>query len=127
MTSRPLSALGRPVRGSQSGRPIMALLDVLGQRWTLRILWELREGSVGFRELAARADSMSQSVLNRRLKELEAAHLVTSDDKGWRLNHEGARLLELLLPLSDFARKWMILVAKSDKSADRHKLAADID
>ena len=51
----------------------MALLDILGQRWTLRILWELREGSVGFRDLAARADSMSQSVLNRRLKELEAA------------------------------------------------------
>ncbi len=55
MTSRSLSVLGRPVRGSQSGRPIMALLDILGQRWTLRILWELRDGAVGFRDLAARA------------------------------------------------------------------------
>ena len=30
------------VRGSRTGRPIMALLDLLGRRWTLRILWELR-------------------------------------------------------------------------------------
>ena len=33
----------RVVRGSSSGRPIMALLDLLGRRWTLRIVWELRE------------------------------------------------------------------------------------
>ena len=31
------------VRGSRTGRPIMALLDLLGRRWTLRIIWELRE------------------------------------------------------------------------------------
>ena len=35
---------GQPVRGSASGRPIMALLDLLGRRWALRILWELRDG-----------------------------------------------------------------------------------
>jgi DNA-binding HxlR family transcriptional regulator len=27
--------------GSRSGRPIMALLDLLGRRMALRILWEL--------------------------------------------------------------------------------------
>ena len=32
----------RSVRGSRTGRPIMALLDLLGRRWSLRILWELR-------------------------------------------------------------------------------------
>ena len=32
------------VRGSRTGRPIMALLDLLGRRWTLRIIWELRDG-----------------------------------------------------------------------------------
>ena len=29
---------GRRVRGSSTGRPIMALLDLLGRRMTLRIL-----------------------------------------------------------------------------------------
>ncbi|HEV7693887.1 MAG TPA: hypothetical protein VGO52_23840 [Hyphomonadaceae bacterium] len=32
----------RKVRGSRTGRPIMALLDLLGRRWTLRVIWELR-------------------------------------------------------------------------------------
>ena len=33
----------RAVRGSRTGRPVMALLDLLGRRWSLRIIWELRE------------------------------------------------------------------------------------
>ena len=35
------------VRGSRTGRPVMALLDLLGRRWTLRIVWELRDGPLG--------------------------------------------------------------------------------
>jgi DNA-binding HxlR family transcriptional regulator len=92
----------------------MALLDILGRRWTLRILWELRGGSVKFRDLAERADSMSQSVLSRRLKELEAARLVVSDQDGWRLSSEGSVLLERLTPLSEFARQWVTLISQTD-------------
>ena len=39
------------VRGSRTGRPIMVLLDLLGRRWVLRIVWELREEPRRFREL----------------------------------------------------------------------------
>src|SRR5262249_6915756 len=42
---------GRPVRGSKTGRPTVALLDLLGRRWTLRIVWELRETRRTFRAL----------------------------------------------------------------------------
>ena len=35
---------GRKVRGSQTGRPLMAAFDLLGRRGVLRILWELRDG-----------------------------------------------------------------------------------
>jgi len=88
---RPLPARqGRPVRGSTTGRPVMALLDLLGRRWTLRVLWELRDGPVKFRELAQRADAMSQSVLSRRLNELETACFVMSDEDGWRLTDKSA-------------------------------------
>ena len=49
---------GRAVRGSRTGRPIMAALDLLGRRWTLRVLWELRDGSAAsFRELRERCDT----------------------------------------------------------------------
>ena len=33
--------LAKPVRGSRTGRPVMVLLDLLGRRMALRILWEL--------------------------------------------------------------------------------------
>ena len=67
---------GRPVRGSTTGRPLMAALDLLGRRWTLRILWELRDGSLGARALRARCDDMSSSVLYERLADLRTAGLV---------------------------------------------------
>jgi DNA-binding HxlR family transcriptional regulator len=118
-TSRP-PPVRKPVRGSRSGRPIMALLDILGRRWTLRVLWELRDGSVKFRSLAERADAMSQSVLSRRLKELEAARLVVGDEDGWRLSREGTVLLERLMPLSEFAREWAALQTGTHRS---HKVS----
>ena len=103
---------GRPVRGSTTGRPVMALLDLLGRRWTLRVLWELRDGPVKFRELAQRADAMSQSVLSRRLNELETACFVMSDEDGWRLTEKGSELLQVFSPLSRFATRWAELVVE---------------
>ena len=39
---------------------MMALLDLLGRRWTLRILWELRDGSAPtFRELRDRLGALA--------------------------------------------------------------------
>jgi len=43
--------MAKRVRGSTTGRPIMVLLDLLGRRWTLRIVWELRDAPRRFREL----------------------------------------------------------------------------
>jgi len=39
----PVPRPGRVVRGSATGRPLMAALDLLGRRWALRILWELTD------------------------------------------------------------------------------------
>jgi DNA-binding HxlR family transcriptional regulator len=97
---------GRSVRGSSSGRPIMALLDLLGRRWTLRIGWELRDRTLSFRELRAACDGMSPSVLNRRLAELREAGVVELTDEGYRLTPEGDELLELIAPVSAWAKRW---------------------
>jgi len=37
---------GRPVRGSSTGKPVMAALDLLGRRGSLRIVWELRDDAI---------------------------------------------------------------------------------
>jgi DNA-binding HxlR family transcriptional regulator len=83
----------------------MALLDLLGRRWTLRIVWELRRGVASFRALQARCDGMSPSVLNQRLAELRTAGIVERED-GYRLTRDGRKLLAALAPLDDWARRW---------------------
>lgn len=97
---------GRPVRGSRSGRPIMALLDLLGRRMALRILWELSRagGSLTFRSLETAAET-NPNVLNSRLKELRAAGLVDHDG-GYRLSDMGASLIPLMLQLHAWADDW---------------------
>src|SRR5260370_7974594 len=64
-------------RGSRSGRPIMALLDLLGRRWALRIIWELRDDrSLTSRALRAACDEASPTIIQGRLTELRDADLV---------------------------------------------------
>jgi DNA-binding HxlR family transcriptional regulator len=85
----------------------MALLDLLGRRWTLRVLWELRDDGLGFRELQARCDSMSASVLSRRLAELRDAGILETDAAGVnRLTPEGTALLDAFQPLDRWAKRW---------------------
>jgi DNA-binding HxlR family transcriptional regulator len=84
----------------------MALLDLLGRRWALRIIWELREQALSFRELQARCGAISSSVLNQRLAELRAAGVIERSGEGYRLTREGRRLLELYPPLHSWAERW---------------------
>jgi DNA-binding HxlR family transcriptional regulator len=86
----------------------MALLDLLGRRWALRILWELRDGrALTFRELQARCGEISSSVLNDRLRELRQAGIVgVQEGGGYRLTAEGHELLALLAPVDAWAQDW---------------------
>ena len=94
------------VRGSKTGRPVMRLLDVLGKRWTLRILWELQDQCVTFRELQERCDDVSPTSLNSRLKELRELNLVVHGDSGYEYTESGKELSEHLLKLSQWSAKW---------------------
>ncbi len=84
----------------------MALLDLLGRRWALRVIWELRDGPLSFRELQARGGAISSSVLNDRLGELRAAGIVESTGAGYGLTSEGRNLLEVYPPLDAWAQRW---------------------
>lgn len=98
---------GQPVRGSSTGRPIMALLDLLGRRWVLRMIWELREEPLGFRELQRRCDDMSSSVLSNRMGDILAAGIChQQEDASYQLTEEGQALLEALMPLNSWAERW---------------------
>jgi DNA-binding HxlR family transcriptional regulator len=84
----------------------MALLDLLGRRWALRTIWELRDGPSSFRELQERCDGMSSSVLNQRLAELRQAGIVELGEGGYGLTAEGRRLLDAYGPLDAWAERW---------------------
>ncbi len=112
-------APGAPVRGSTTGRPIMALLDLLGRRWALRVLWELRTGeSLTFRELQARCAEVSSSVLNDRLRELrEAGIVIAQPGRGYSLTPEGRRLIDDLAPLDAWAKRWARRTARAEATS----------
>jgi DNA-binding HxlR family transcriptional regulator len=85
----------------------MAALDLLGRRWSLRVLWELRDGPVGARALRDRCDGMSPSVLYERLGELSEAGLVTRNgDQRYELTKIGRALGTALDPLNRWAHRW---------------------
>jgi DNA-binding HxlR family transcriptional regulator len=85
----------------------MAAMDLLGRRWMLRILWELRDGPVGPREMLARCDGLSSSVLYERLREVTTAGLVSKDANGsYSLTRLGASLQAALEPLDRWSRNW---------------------
>jgi DNA-binding HxlR family transcriptional regulator len=104
---KPTPLPGRPVRGSSTGRPIMALLDLLGRRWALRVVWELRDApSPSFRELQRRCGGVSSSVLADRLRELAEAGVVARAADGYALTSAGRDLLERLRPLEAWSGQW---------------------
>lgn len=85
----------------------MAALDLLGRRWSLRVLWELRDGPVGARALLQRCEGLSSSVLYDRLGELVTAGLVDRGDAGeYRLTELGGDLGHALAPLDAWATRW---------------------
>ena len=107
MSRRGTPRPGQPVRGSVTGRPLMAALDLLGRRWSLRVLWELREGPQGPRAVLARCEGLSSSVLYERLRELETAGLVARTPEGtYGLTDIGNALSDAIAPLDRWAQKW---------------------
>jgi DNA-binding HxlR family transcriptional regulator len=85
----------------------MALLDLLGRRWALRVIWELREEPVPtFRELQARCGGVSSSVLADRLRELSEAGLTRHAGDGYALTAAGRDLLARLALLEEWAAAW---------------------
>jgi DNA-binding HxlR family transcriptional regulator len=95
------------VRGSRTGRPIMVLLDLLGRRWTLRILWELSQRPLTSRALREACDDASPTVLQARLADLRQAGFVERDPaSGYCLTELGMELNGTFLPLHHFAERW---------------------
>ena len=98
---------GKPVRGSRTGKPVMALPDLLGRRWAMRVLWELRSGPLTSRALRAACGGVSPTVLHDRTQELREAALVALEEPaGYSLTPAGQELVTRFLPLVEWSERW---------------------
>ena len=86
----------------------MALFDLIGRRWTLRIIWELHRAPapLTFRALREQCGDVSSSVLTRRLAELAENDLVHHTGEGYTLTVSGEQLVRSLQPLLDWSAEW---------------------
>jgi DNA-binding HxlR family transcriptional regulator len=86
-------------------RPVEEVLDLLGRRWALRLIWELRRDAVSFSELRERT-GISPSVLSARLGELADADVVErAGGRRYRLSGRGRELTRLLYELNRWAER----------------------
>lgn len=83
----------------------MVVLDVLGRRGALRVLWELRDGPLTFRALQEACETNPGS-LNARLKDLRELGTVNHEDGGYRLSKSGRSLMETLGDLQTWSEQW---------------------
>lgn len=94
----------------------MALLDLLGRRWALRIIWELRAGPQTSRALRAACGGVSPTVLHDRMLELRDAMLVELEEpSGYALTPLGRQLLEKFLPLVNWSESWAAAVGRAKR------------
>ncbi len=109
---------GIKVRGSRTGRPIMAILDLLGRRWALRILWELHlNPPASFRAIRKLCGEISPTVLNSRLRELRGAGIIELlHGKGYAITEEGMALGAIIEQLNTWSSQW----AAGSKSGRRY-------
>ena len=84
---------------------IADLFDLLGRRWALRVLWELRDDPLRYAELRVRCEEMSTSVLAQRLRELSDAGIVEQHEGAYALTGSGRELLGHLAPLNEWSKR----------------------
>ena len=97
---------GKPVRGSKTGKHIMALFDLLGRTWALGIVWNLSKTACTFRELQSRCENISPTLLNTRLKELKGTLLIEKTLQGYALTVVGRELFALIEPMGQWSMQW---------------------
>ncbi|GGQ51546.1 winged helix-turn-helix transcriptional regulator [Couchioplanes azureus] len=108
----------------------MAALDLFGRRWSLRVVWELQPGPLGFRALRQRCDNMSSSVLRQRLTELLEARIVEQHpDAAYALSPLGHAAYRALRPLVRWSDDWAAALAGQEphERTTAHASRRDLD
>jgi DNA-binding HxlR family transcriptional regulator len=98
---------------------ITPVLELLGRRGTLLIIWALRGGRLTIPQLRRRCDGMLAGVTAQRIKELRQAGVLEPEDlgQGVALSDEGTTLLEAYPTFQAWAKRCAGLVAEPARPA----------
>jgi DNA-binding HxlR family transcriptional regulator len=112
--------------------PVSMAAEIICSRWTLLVLRELVLGSTRFNELRRGLPSMSPALLSKRLKDLEAAGLVTRFATGrepnaseYRLTEAGLELRPIIEAIGVWGHRWVTTEATL-RNVDANLLMWDI-
>lgn len=87
--------------------PIWRTAEVLGDRWTIHIVRDLLTGSRRFNELVRGNPGLSRALLSRRLRQLQAAGLVTRTvDGSYQLTDAGRDLEPVVFGMATWRARW---------------------
>lgn len=101
-------------RGGASCTLFQRAIEFIGRRWVGAILYVLLDGSCRFNELLSKVPNISDRLLTERLRELEAAGMVTRDVQPgppvrvvYELTDAGRALTGVVRDISSWAERWM--------------------
>jgi len=103
--------------------PVAVACEVFAQRWTPIILRELFAGSDQFNQIHRGIPLISRALLSRRLRELEAAGVITKDavpaGHGHRycLTEAGKEFLPMIEGLGTWGQRWTVRVQRKNLDA----------
>jgi DNA-binding HxlR family transcriptional regulator len=93
--------------------PGAACFQLLGKKWTAFIVWALLDGPKRFTELVEAAPGLRDRVLSQRLRELEAAGIVTRSQYleipprvEYELTAAGRALRPVIEEMERWGRRW---------------------
>jgi DNA-binding HxlR family transcriptional regulator len=93
--------------------PIRTTLELLGGKWKLLILFQLKEGAMRLHELKKGIPDISEKMLIQELKTLADGHLVTRYNYGevpprveYSITKKGKNALPLIAEMVKFAKKY---------------------
>ena len=89
--------------------PVVAAIDVIGGKWTIIILYQLRGKTLRFGELKRLIPKITQKMLTHQLRDLEANKLVTRKvyaEVPPRVEYTPTELADKLNPALDLLCQW---------------------
>ena len=85
------------------------VFDIIGGKWKILIIWDLKEGEKRFRELQKSVGKITDKMLTQQLRELEKAELISRKaypEVPPRVEYSLTLLGKSILPVIEMLEEW---------------------